>query len=225
MKPLTNRESNLVLAVALLAFLLLILFGTLIGATSFKESFSDVSWTDVLSSVSAFFAAGATIGAVFIAKQALATWKTQFKTVEAYNATIELEKSLDRLLVAYCAYYNSSMWSEMKKYRCAVFDQEISEQIEKYDLVEQDWEVSKVHFKNSFNWSCTFWSEEECNELAHCPTNLIGIMDDHRLHMKLKTKKPNSFLVPFDIDSENDVNTAISHIKLLLQKKRNITRN
>ncbi|TVU69910.1 hypothetical protein FQP87_20255 [Vibrio tasmaniensis] len=224
MKPLTNRESYLVHAVALLAFLLLILFGTLIGATSFEESFSDESWTGVLSSVSALFAAGATIIAVFIAKQALDTWKTQFKTVEAYNATIELEKSLNNLLIAYSAYYNSSMWSEMKKYRCAVFNQGISEQIERRDLVEQQWEESKVHFKNSFNWSCTFWSEEECNELAHCPTHLFGIMNEHHQQMKLKMERPNSFLVAFDIDSENSVNTVICNIKSTLREKREITR-
>ncbi|WP_054543066.1 hypothetical protein [Vibrio splendidus] len=225
MKPLTKNESNLVLAVALLAFLLLILFGTLIGATSFEDSFCDVSWTDVLSSFSAFFAAGATVGAVVVAKQALDTWKTQFKTVEAYNATIELEKNLNALLVAYAAYYNSSMYLGMKKYRYTVFNQEVSGQIEKFDLVEQHWELSKVQFKSSFNWSCTFWSDEECNELADCPTKLIGIMDDHRLHMKLKVEEPNSFLPPFDIDSDNAVNTAVSHIKSVLQKKRNITRS
>lgn len=224
MKPLTKNESNLVLAVALLAFLLLILFGTLIGATSFEDSFCDVSWTDVLSSFSAFFAAGATIGAVVVAKQALDTWKTQLKTVEAYNATIELEKNLNALLVAYAAYYNSSMYLGMKKYRYTVFNQEISEQIEKVDLVKQHWELSKVQFKSSFNWSCTFWSEEECNELAHCPTHLFGIMNEHHQQMKLKMERPNSFLVPFDIDSENSVNTVICNIKSTLREKREITR-
>lgn len=224
LKPRTIRESNLVLIVVFLSFLLLILFGILIGSTSFKKTFVDVPWTDALSSVSALIAAGATIGAVLVAKTALATWKIQFKTVEAYNATIDLEKSIDRFLFSYVVYYNSTMWSEIKKSRCVVFNNEITEQIAIHDLNEQKWEASKVQLINSFRWACTFWSENECDELNNFTDLVIGLMDEELLSIKVKMERLNSFPIPYDMDSDNGVNKALSYIKSILHLKRNITR-
>lgn len=74
---MTNLEKLLTLLVCLLVSILLIGFGTLIGATSFKNSLTGFAWTEVLTTLSAIFAMFATSIGAFCAWQALTIWKKE----------------------------------------------------------------------------------------------------------------------------------------------------
>ncbi|MDE1334202.1 hypothetical protein [Vibrio aestuarianus] len=99
---MSDREKLLVLVVGLFASFLLISFGTLIGATSFSATFSEMSWGDVLSSISAVVAAIATSIAALCAWLALSSWKSQQSWIRKQNIADDIANKLyelDRLTI------------------------------------------------------------------------------------------------------------------------------
>ncbi|MCZ0925387.1 hypothetical protein [Vibrio diabolicus] len=94
MKKTREFRSNYLLFIAFLMCLLLILFGTLIGSTSFQGTFINVAWYDALSAVGSILAGGGTCFAAFYAYKALSTWERQWKFTTSHRKTDELLSAL-----------------------------------------------------------------------------------------------------------------------------------
>ncbi len=71
------KEKILLIALVFCVSLIMIMFGTLIGATSFKDTFS-LTWVDAINSLSTLFAAIATGLAALCAWLALSSWKREY---------------------------------------------------------------------------------------------------------------------------------------------------
>ncbi|MFA0662749.1 hypothetical protein AB4619_27260 [Vibrio splendidus] len=88
-----NREFYYVLAITLYFTIVCIMLGVLIGATNFNGTFSDLKWTDVLSSFGAIIGATATLIAAIFAGIALKSWKQQIHVQRQITFLDELSEA------------------------------------------------------------------------------------------------------------------------------------
>ncbi|MDE1226084.1 hypothetical protein MCT03_17975 [Vibrio aestuarianus] len=93
-------SSYYLIIISFLICLILVLFGTLIGGTSFKNTFLDVGWHEVLSSIGSILAGVGTCFAAFFAFKALTEWEKQWRFTKSHQKSeklLELLNSFQRL--------------------------------------------------------------------------------------------------------------------------------
>ncbi|MDH5938940.1 hypothetical protein L8R84_22805 [Vibrio splendidus] len=92
---MNNREFYYVLAITLHLATVCTLLGVLIGATNFNGTFTDLKWTDVLSSFGTIIGATATLIAAIFAGLALKSWKQQIHVQRQVTFLDELSEAFN----------------------------------------------------------------------------------------------------------------------------------
>jgi len=90
-----NKEFCYIVTIALLFATTFILFGILIGSTNHRDLFSNLKWTDILSSFSAAIAGLATVFAASFAGLALKSWKQQVHVQRQVKFLDEMSEALN----------------------------------------------------------------------------------------------------------------------------------